>query len=759
MASRARVRLTLLALTVASSVAAAAPAERPRGIILISIDALRADRLSRAPRLKRLAASGVHFRNAVAQAPWTLPSMGTVFTSLLPGRHGLKNRYISVGVSESGYGGLGFNNPNINRLPSATRTLAEAFRDAGWDTAGFTGDAGLDQAYGFGRGFDVYFDSRPFAGFETTAPMALKWLESRGDRPFFLFLHGYDAHGQFAGQASGEAESYRNLRRSYLEGALAPLPAGEKDAWAARYDAQVARADERVGAFLDAAARLPTVSTGVLVVVMSDHGGELFERGGIDHGPTLYDEALRVPLIVVGPGIAPRAVNEQVRLLDVAPTLLDLAGIEDARWRAQAQGVSLRPSMRGERQTLDAVAETDYLYRFSKIAFRAASGDKLIMDLESLRVELYDLRADPGETRDRAGLDPAAVAVLEKRLRAALSVTPSKEPDASADLRMRADALRRQGRYKEAAGLYEKAWRVDPEGLQDFLVQGYSRMSSGDVAGATRMFDAAVEVSSGSPMMRHHKAVQLYRRGLNAEALSEIRKVAAAFKDDESRRGDYLHALMWVTIVSRDAATEADMRRGMLDLRAAATRNRNMLTFYHMATIRYLFEVGSSSTSTTSAAAILAEACTAELPCPPDIRRFMKRAAMGKQRSRAEVWEEMRRFQKNPIEISIKKDENPTNPWFFKCLISFDVNRDFLRMFELAGDDEGYEAAFNEAMKFSFCMPGPAAGMCEAAGRRFAARGRQAKARALFKRAESLYDEVEQPAKAAEMRALRARPR
>ncbi len=746
------VRLLLLLLTALP--AAAAPVARPRGVILVSVDALRADRLGKAPKLSRFAATGVNFRGAVAQAPWTLPSMGTVFTAVMPGRHWLKNRYISAGVSETGFAGLGFRSPDIARLRPEIRTLAEAFHDAGFDTAAFTGDAGLDKAYGFARGFDVYYDSQPFAGFETTAPQALDWLARRGDKPFFLFVHGYDAHGQFQGQESGRAQEYRDLRRAHLEGRMPALTAEQKAAWAARYDEQVALADERVGAFLEAAARLPGLSTGVVVAVMSDHGGELFERGGIDHGPTLYDEALRVVLAISGPGIAPRTVDDQVRLMDLAPTLLDFAGVGDERFGAQAQGVSLRPAMNGERQTLDAAAETDYLYRYSKVAFRSAQGRKLILDLESLAAEVYDLRADPDEKRNLALSDPTAATDLEAQLRGTLGVAPagSSPQDAgrptatpSPDLRTHAERLRRAGRYQEAVGLYEKARRVDPEGLQDYLVQGYSRMASGDVAGATRLFDAAVELSSGSPMMRHHRAVQLYKLGRDEEALKEIRLVARAFKTDPAYHGDYLHALMWEALVSGRGIDKENDHELAADLRDVAKQVPIMRGFYFYKAMS-LLKAGAS-------AAQVEEICAISRICDRHNRRRLENAAAGRLPSRDEVWGELRRFRAKPIAIPAPKHENATTSKAFECMVRFTFTGGLLEQFERLGDEKGYEAALDETMKYAYCVPGRAALLHEAVSRRRAAQGRNEEALVHREAAARLYDQLEEPEKAARLRA------
>ena len=430
--------ITTLAAVLLAGLSAAAPApSRPRGVVLISVDALRADRLGArhngvalTPRLDAWAARGIVFEQAVSQAPWTLPSMMTAFTSVYPHRHGVTNRFESFDRERR----------EPSRLPRSMTTLAEAFKNAGWDTAAFTGEAGLERVHGFDRGFDVYYDSITFAGFETTAPLALEWLKARGPRPFFLFLHGYDVHGENPlppgfksrfdplddpDRLGRVGDEYLELRLAAIEGRRGPASARDKEFWRAVYDERVARADERLGRFLTELEAMPGFSTGVVVAVMSDHGEELLERGGVDHGMTLYDEVLRTALIVRAPDLVPRRVKAQARLLDLAATLLDLAGVSDARFSAQAQGVSLRPLMEGRPLALDSLAETDYLFRASLRALRTSDGRKLVFDLESLERRLYDLRADPGETRDLAGQDPGAVKELDARLRRLLDL-PSR---------------------------------------------------------------------------------------------------------------------------------------------------------------------------------------------------------------------------------------------------------------------------------------------------------------------------------------------
>jgi arylsulfatase A-like enzyme len=345
--------------------------------------------------------------------------MTTVFTSLTPHRHGITNRFaIFEGTRRE-----------LASLRSDLVTFPEVLHAAGFATAAFTGDAGLDGVHGFARGFDVYYDSVPFAGFSSTVPRALDWLSRRGAQPFFMFLHGYDAHGQGPWPPAQPDRSgrFQELRRATISGHNLDVPEDERRAWRAVYDSRAAHADEGVGRFLDALAAMPELSSRTAVIIMADHGEELFERGGVDHGTTLYDEVLRVPLLVRVPGRKPRRVAAQVRLLDVAPTILDLLGVKDPRFKAQAQGVSLRPLLDGgELPPMDALSETDFLYSVSKRSVRLAGGRKLIFDLENLTRECYDLRRDPGERADLCAKDAAAGRETDRRLRSLLDLPQEK---------------------------------------------------------------------------------------------------------------------------------------------------------------------------------------------------------------------------------------------------------------------------------------------------------------------------------------------
>lgn len=401
---------------------------RDFNVVIIDFDTFRADRLGSlgyarrlTPNLDTLAASSYLFTNAVSQSAWTLPSTMSFFTSLYPHQHSVVNKF-AVFLE-------GRKQPA--RLPRRFSSLAQLFRRNGYRTAAFTGDAGVAGHFGFGSGFEVYFDSVSFGGFGTTFPLALDWIEDRQTEKFFIFIHGYDVHGQFPlpadfssrfssanyhGPFFGSQKEFLDLRMKTIRGRDIRITAADADFWKAWYDDKIFLADERFGRFWKRLSSLPSVKRTILVV-MSDHGEEFYEHGGFDHGMTLYDEIIRVPLIIHVPQASGSRIDAQVRLIDVMPTLADLLGLRlDENTRRQMQGVSLLPLMRGQALSLDAFSETSFLLQTEKRALRTSAGWKLIYDLGRLSPELYDLRFDPGEKNNLAGKETGLVETLTRRL-------------------------------------------------------------------------------------------------------------------------------------------------------------------------------------------------------------------------------------------------------------------------------------------------------------------------------------------------------
>ncbi|MDF1554258.1 MAG: sulfatase [Deferrisomatales bacterium] len=400
-------------------------------LVWIAFDPLGANHVSAygyprktTPHLDEFAKGAVLFRNAISASSWTLPSLMSWFTSMYPSQHRVTNAY--SGNTEAG--------PvvaNLTDLSPSVVTFAEVLQAAGYATAGFTGGAGAGSVFGYGRGFDTYYDATDFAGFDLVMPMSLDWIGEHQTEKFFVFVHGFDVHGRYrppqplekrfidpdySGPYAGGAEEYWRLRDDSL--ALGSLAMGEADVefWRGWYDGKIYQADRRLGDFLEQLGRMP-LAKNTIVVVSSPSGNEFHEHGRFDHGYSLYDELIRVPLLFRIPGRSGVTVHDQVRTVDIMPTLLDLLDLGAAeKIAAQMTGTSLLPLLEGESLALDAFSETDYLNRAFKRSLRTHSGWKFIYTMDSGQPELYDLNSDRGEIDNRLEHNGVLAYEMEQKL-------------------------------------------------------------------------------------------------------------------------------------------------------------------------------------------------------------------------------------------------------------------------------------------------------------------------------------------------------
>jgi arylsulfatase A-like enzyme/Tfp pilus assembly protein PilF len=366
------------------------PSASGHNLLLITLDTTRADHLgcygdsqARTPNLDRLAAEGVRFARVYAPAPLTLPSHASILTGLYPATHGVRN--------------------NGHQLSDKWRTLAEVLKAQGFATAAFVSSFSVDSRFGIGRGFDVYDDTfeaqAPLKGAnaerraEATFARFSRWLEKSGPGRFFAWVHYYDPHLPY------------------------DPPAPYREEFSGRpYDGEIAYMDRYVGAVIEAL-RSKGLLDRTLVVVAGDHGEGLGDKAETGHGIFLYDETLRVPLIVRDPAAfpRPRVVPSEVRLVDVAPTILDTLGLEAGA--PALQGRSLVPWIRNKtRQDLDSVVETFYPrenFGWSEMVGIVSGPWKYI---QAPRPELYDLSADPGEKTDLATASPDRAGALRSKL-------------------------------------------------------------------------------------------------------------------------------------------------------------------------------------------------------------------------------------------------------------------------------------------------------------------------------------------------------
>lgn len=394
---------------------AAAPDKAGYNIILVVIDCLRADHLSlygygrkTSPNIDALAGEAAVFTQAAAQAPTTLLSFSSIFTSRYVSSHGVNALNKALGES--------------------ALTLAEILKIYDYKTAAFVGGPSLHPLFRLDRGFDTYYHlNYTSASFRTTLPAALDWIrerDSKGER-FFVVAHGNDLHTPYAFPASGtydkgfrvsrtlsslgpeEEQLFTVYRRKLmLKSARQLIKLSDDDVKhiEARYDEGILYSDALLGEFL-AGLRAGGILDRTVLIVTADHGEGLFDHDYFFHDFSLYDDTLRVPLIVKAPGFAKRRISRQVRLIDLMPTALELAGITP---NGDAQGSSLVPLLAGR----DEYAGGEYALAESAVGSKALRSGEWKLILSPKKTELYDLARDPGERNDLAGKEKSKAAEL-----------------------------------------------------------------------------------------------------------------------------------------------------------------------------------------------------------------------------------------------------------------------------------------------------------------------------------------------------------
>lgn len=322
-----------------------------RGVILIISDSLRADRLGSyghrrdtSPALDRLAAEGVRFERAYSQSSWTRPSVASLFTSLYPSVH-------RVGHPGSRFG-------YVARLPDGRPTLAEVMRGAGFRTRAILNNPSISPRQGFPRGFERFDNDEKIERFGPAQPsyeQAVAALEAIAGEDFLLVWHLLDPHWPYYPapefrlfvdpEYDGRfAEGFTTDYVKALTSGSEPITPAEVQHLLDLYDGEIRSVDHQVAQLLGAIDRLG-LRDRVSVVFTSDHGESFFEYGHFGHSLPIYEETLRVPLIVFDTRFSPRAVPEIVEGIDLMPTLLDLAGIPVPDG---LQGHSLRPLLEGD---------------------------------------------------------------------------------------------------------------------------------------------------------------------------------------------------------------------------------------------------------------------------------------------------------------------------------------------------------------------------------------------------------------------------
>jgi arylsulfatase A-like enzyme len=452
---RPREFLAVLALLALGACPAKPPPPDGPNVLIVAIDTLRADRLTcqggpagLTPRLDELAAQGVRFEAAFAHAPWTLPSFASLFTSLPPEAHG------AGGNVKQGW----------RALDGAQDTLAERFRDRGWDTAAVVNVDFLTEPFGTVQGFE-HVDARAFpdntrvrrAGATTDA--ALAWIDQPRERPFLLLVHYFDVHAEydpppewrarFALPQDRESTAFRFGTREHVvlhRAGRLPLDAATLARASALYDAEVAYVDSQVGRLLDGL-RARGLDGRTVVVALSDHGEEFGDHGSWEHGHTHYDELLHVPLVVRAPGVAPLVVRAPVGLIDVAPTLCALAGVPPA---PGFRGRDLTAALRGAAPAPIAGLSAYGSFWAAPLASWRTAEWKLVQG--GAAPHLFAWTRDAREREDLAGARPDVVAGLAAQAQAERARLGADPPRVGPPVEVSAEAIERLGSYGYTGG-------------------------------------------------------------------------------------------------------------------------------------------------------------------------------------------------------------------------------------------------------------------------------------------------------------------
>jgi len=490
---------------------------RHPNVLLITLDTFRADRIGPlTPNLARLAHESVSFANAGSAVPLTLPAHATILSGELPLHHGLRNN-------------------GAGSFPADRATLATALGEAGYRTGAFVSAFVLDHRFGLNRGFDEYDDAiardpDQASSYEAerrggeTVDKALAWIARTDSRPFFAWVHLYDAHAPYAPPA--------------------PLPR--------TYDGEIAYVDAQVGRLLGAIDRGNTI-----VVVAGDHGESLGEHGELTHGLLLYEATLHVPLLIAAPEAEARAIAEPVSAADLAPTIAALAGAVFPKSDGRDLSATIAKGKSPERTEIYAETQYPAIFGWSDLAAMRRGNLKYVA---SPKPELYDLARDPHETKNvlederrtyrdlSAKLDalregaaaPKEFSPLDEEAKAKLASLGYIAPAALTskdgprpDPRERAPLFRafeeatwatNENRVDEAIARLRTIVAADPRNPVFRGTLARALRKKGDIAAAITLYQEAIAIAPDDPEAWYNLAVALQESGRAKEGGIAIRE-------------------------------------------------------------------------------------------------------------------------------------------------------------------------------------------------------------------------------------------
>ncbi|MFQ6083569.1 MAG: sulfatase-like hydrolase/transferase [Candidatus Aminicenantia bacterium] len=473
-------------------------------VLLITIDTLRADRVGysgyniETPNLDSLAYKGARFMNAVCQVPLTLPSHASILTGTNPTYHQIKS-----------------NGPYY--LGENFTTLAEILKENGYYTSAFIGAYCLDSRFGLAQGFDVYDDEYETPEYlkphgpqrlaEDVYSSVAKWIEQNSDKKFFMWVHYWDPHGPY----------------------IPPPPFDIK--YSSRpYDGEVAYTDLYVGKLINLL-KEKEIYNKTLIILVGDHGEGLYDHSEPSHGVFLYDTTLRVPLIFHSPDIILKGVeiNEQVRTVDILPTILDILKIDIPEF---CQGVSLIPIIEGKkiREIEKSYAETYYPLITNGWSNLKSIRTNKWKYIQAPKPELYDLKNDSQEMNNLFNKNnkiafelSEQLEKLEKRMSSGQKPTVKELTQEDKEKLIALGYI--SGEIPTETGSKSRPDPKDMIHILEKITKGRRAMLEGKLEEAEKILKEVMKENPENPMIHHSLGETYQKRGEWNKAIKEFKEI------------------------------------------------------------------------------------------------------------------------------------------------------------------------------------------------------------------------------------------
>ncbi len=451
-----------------------------RNIILITIDTVRSDYLScngatkiKTPNLDALAQQGANFTQVRAAVPLTLPSHISIMTSLYPVKHGVRDN-------------------GTARLSNEYSTLAKVLKTHGYQTAAFVGSFILDHRFGLNQGFDVYNDRMPAdltvlekleaeRNADAVYSAFSEWFGRNAKKqPYFVWIHFYDPHAPY-----NPPEPYRSKYPNDP------------------YAGEVAYTDAVIGKVLD---NLKTQdSNNQIIAIVGDHGEGLGQHQEATHSLLIYNSTLHVPMIIDAPGLLSAGVTFPYlcRTIDLAPTLLDLAGIQND---LKGQGISLKKSIEQMKDPA-IMSGSESLYPKVNLGWSELRGIEKdqFHYIDAPRPELYDVINDPGETKNLINQQAAIAGNLENALnqlyQGSSSSAQNSQPEMDAETKEKLASL---GYVSGSNTATDQSSRIDPKDkmkVWNDIQAGIFEFGRGNYQDAVKILELVLKTDNSIPIV------------------------------------------------------------------------------------------------------------------------------------------------------------------------------------------------------------------------------------------------------------------